>query len=541
MAEAASESATNSNTDNSSFSVKSSICSVEYHSHIGAGAFYRLQFPETEGNWRTLFITSNRVVPISNKSQVTGLKLIFESSSIRNLYITPDWVEHLWSSPYDDLDVTVIELSAIAIKILSQEKIVRLCFETPGENESIFVFLHYGGEIVHGNIDNINEKIIRYNFYLETEVTSGSPIFNVHLKVVGIESGFLYPRNKRKHIGHIIKVIFDSFKTELIKQFGAKSENEMWLSKITEIQTNTDNCKFIGGGAYGKVYMTKESNGNFLALKMVEGFAGPNGFERQARALQQEYAIVTSLDIHPRIIQFFALVKDDQHARLYIVMEYLEKLEGGSLLERIKQCLKQNVCLDKKCTLKYMVQILEGVEYLHQNKIYHSDIKPENILLNSDDNIKICDFGIALQMKIESSATTSHINGSCHYMSPERIEGAGRSAENDIWSIGATFVTMISGHTINHNDKGLLPQIKIAQYKIFVEGKPLDEYLQSGAVLSRSSSKRSSGLRSDKLHNCAESTNVYQFCSSVLRSSLRNAHKQVTNYMSINIIHNIHS
>ena len=474
MAEAASESATNSNTDNSSFSVKSSICSVEYNSHIGAGAFYRLKFPETEGNWRTLFITSNRVVPISNKSQLTGLKLIFESSSIRNLNIIPDWVEHLWSSPYDDLDVTVIELSAIAIKILSQEKIVRLCFETPREKERIFVFLHSGGEFVHGNIDNINEKIIRYNFYLETEVTSGSPIFNVDLKVVGIESEFLDPRNKRKRIGHNIKVIFDSFKTELIKQFGEKSENEMWLEKITEIQTN--NCKFIGGGAYGKVYKTKESNGNFLALKIVEGFAGLNEFESQARALRQEYALVTSLDIHPRIIHFFALVKDDQHARLIIVMEYLE---GGSLLERIKQCLQQNVCLDKMCTLKYMVQILEGVEYLHQNKIYHSDIKPENILLNSDGNIKICDFGIAVQIQTESSATTSQLKGTCHYMSPERIEGAARSAENDMWSIGATFVTMISGHTLNHNDKSQFPGNKIAQYKIFVEGKPLDEYLQS--------------------------------------------------------------
>ena len=56
-----------------------------------------------------------------------------------------------------------------------------------------------------------------------------------------------------------------------------------------------------------------------------------------------------------------------------------------------------------------------------------------------------------------------------------------------------------------------------------------------------SSGLSSSGLRSDKLHNCAESTSVYRLRSSVLRSSLQNAHKQVSNYMSINILHNINS
>ena len=65
-------------------------------------------------------------------------------------------------------------------------------------------------------------------------------------------------------------------------------------------------------------------------------------------------------------------------------------------------------------------------------------------------------------------------------MSPERIDGASRSAENDMWSIGATFVTMISGHTINHNDKSPFPQAKnIYNIKYSIEGTPLDEYLQS--------------------------------------------------------------
>ena len=60
----------------------------------------------------------------------------------------------------------------------------------------------------------------------------------------------------------------------------------------------------------------------------------PKTYESQTKALEKEFKIVKSLDIHPRIIQFFAFVKDDLNARLIIVMEYLE---GGSLDDKIKK------------------------------------------------------------------------------------------------------------------------------------------------------------------------------------------------------------
>lgn len=98
--------------------------------------------------------------------------------------------------------------------------------------------------------------------------------------------------------------------------------------------------------------------------------------------------------------------------------------------------------------LKYIKQILEGVKFLHFNNIFHSDIKPANILFTNTDDIKICDFGIALHMHSESSVTTSTSNFKRDrlYMSPERLANDSRIAENDIWSVGATFVSMISGH-----------------------------------------------------------------------------------------------
>ena len=60
-------------------------------------------------------------------------------------------------------------------------------------------------------------------------------------------------------------------------------------------------------------------------------------------------------------------------------------------------------------------------------------------------------------------------------MSPERLNGDSRSAENDIWSVGATFVTMISGHPLNYNEE--FPHLKIAQYIILINSIPLEKYL----------------------------------------------------------------
>lgn len=70
-------------------------------------------------------------------------------------------------------------------------------------------------------------------------------------------------------------------------------------------------------------------------------------------------------------------------------MEYLTR---GSLAN----LLKEEKPLPNNVVHKYFVQILEGVEFLHQRKIYHSDIKPSNILLTSENNVKICDFGISV-------------------------------------------------------------------------------------------------------------------------------------------------
>ena len=98
----------------------STICKIEYKEKSGIGAIYKCEFPP--GTWRTLFITSNEILEISHVSKITELRLEFKDSSIGNLYVTPDWVKWLWTSARDELNVTVIEFSTTALKVLSRSK-----------------------------------------------------------------------------------------------------------------------------------------------------------------------------------------------------------------------------------------------------------------------------------------------------------------------------------------------------------------------------------------------------------------------------------
>ena len=147
-------------------------------------------------------------------------------------------------------------------------------------------------------------------------------------------------------------------------------------------------------------------------------------------------------------------------------MEYMER---GSLADK----LRDQKPLPDNSVISYLTQILEGGSFLHRRKIFHSDIKPANILFFAEDKLKISDFGIAVGslMQTKSSATSSHFQGDFHYMSPERLNGAERSAANDIWIVGATLVHMISGQPLNHLDNIMQPLINISQYKIFISGK----------------------------------------------------------------------
>ena len=111
------------------FRSQSTICHVRYKEHSGTGAIYGFEFPE--GTWRTLFITCNQVLNISNVIEIVGVRLEFKEETIGNVNMTPDWAKWLWTSPREQLNVTVIEFSPTALKVLSRMRYVRLLSGAP--------------------------------------------------------------------------------------------------------------------------------------------------------------------------------------------------------------------------------------------------------------------------------------------------------------------------------------------------------------------------------------------------------------------------
>lgn len=468
------------------FLPESTVCSVEYtyqnqasNSTKGTGAIYGMAFPE--GLSHIFFITSFQVLPVQKLEEVIGLRLVFKNE-YGNLDLTPDWMKTLWSN--EELGVTAIEFSKIAIdKLLknllpfNENPVIPrlLSDDAPHAPENVSLVSLQNGELIitKGTIDAINGSVNIDTEELIVKGTSisGSPILNEQNKVVGI-SCLIDHTNEQKAIS--IVAIFNAIRDEFVKRvkYLKNINSNEWLDCISKQYLTK---KIIGCGGYGRVYKTTDPNGSTIALKEVSGFDSLDSFDiykNESQALEKEFKLVKNLEAHPRIIQFYSFVRDDQNVRVFIVMEFLE---AGSLQDKINSCGK----LDKRSSLKYLTQILEGVCFLHENSTFHSDIKPANILLTENDDIKVCDFGIsvAIQYRTQSSETSSHLKGNCYYMSPERINGASRSAKNDIWSVGATFVTMISGKTLNSNDKNLFPHTKIAKYELYIEDKPMKEYL----------------------------------------------------------------
>ena len=147
--------------------------------------------------------------------------------------------------------------------------------------------------------------------------------------------------------------------------------------------------KELGKGNFGKVYLvTSKITNKVYAMKEIK-------FDRyksdsQRASVQKEIKLLENMN-HPHVITYFSSFVENNN--FYIVLEYLN---GGSLDDKIKKEKEEKGSIDEKKVWDILIQILSGLVYLHENKkIIHRDIKPDNILMDKENNIKISDFGIS--------------------------------------------------------------------------------------------------------------------------------------------------
>lgn len=125
----------------------------------------------------------------------------------------------------------------------------------------------------------------------------------------------------------------------------------------------------------------------------------------------------------------------------YIVMEYID---GNTIKELIKERSSERRFTENEA-LGVSLQIAKALAHAHENNVVHRDIKPQNILITEDGDVKVTDFGIALRRTHSDTTVASESMGSVHYSSPEQSRGRFVDGRSDIYSLGIVMFEMITG------------------------------------------------------------------------------------------------
>ena len=190
----------------------------------------------------------------------------------------------------------------------------------------------------------------------------------------------------------------------------------------------------VGSGGMADVYRAKDRLlERTVAVKILHRqyendteFIGR--FQREAKAA----ARIT----HPNIVNVFDVgVAEGRH---YIVMEYVP---GRTLKERIKE----EGPVPAVQALEIARQIASALAQAHANNLVHCDIKPHNILVMPDGNVKVADFGIARAVTESTMTYNDNIMGSVHYFSPEQARGTIITPKSDVYSLGVVLYEMLTG------------------------------------------------------------------------------------------------
>ena len=192
--------------------------------------------------------------------------------------------------------------------------------------------------------------------------------------------------------------------------------------------------RLLGKGAFGKVNLCLHTlTGRLVAIKSINKEKIKN--ERQKQKIKQETEIMETLSKSKNIVKIFETYETKKH--ICIVMEYIC---AGDLLTYIKKRSK----LTEPVAKFIFKQIVLGIKHIHDNNIIHRDIKLDNILLDLDNNIKICDFGVS--RKINIGDIMFEQCGTPAYIAPEILINKGYEGFGvDVWSAGVVLYAMLSG------------------------------------------------------------------------------------------------
>src|SRR6266700_2659698 len=191
-----------------------------------------------------------------------------------------------------------------------------------------------------------------------------------------------------------------------------------------------------GRGSFATVYVARDLENNHIYAVKVMHMELSNDGELLARFQREAHILLNLSD--PYIVRIVDCGNDN--TTNYIVMDYID---GQSL----KYYMINDGPMDPLRALNYTRQIAEGLSIANTQGVVHRDIKPQNILVNSNDLVKITDFGLARSRETVTLTQSNVFMGTAYYISPEQAE-SGRSADTrlDLYWVARVVFEMLTGH-----------------------------------------------------------------------------------------------
>src|SRR5260370_1559218 len=194
----------------------------------------------------------------------------------------------------------------------------------------------------------------------------------------------------------------------------------------------------LGRGGMGAVYLAEQPGlGREVAIKelIVSTVADPTALKRFMQEAQ-----VMARTSHPNLVQVHDLEQIGDAN--YIVLEFVR---GKSLRDRINQGT-----LPMPQTFAVMHGVLQALDYAHKRSIVHRDMKPENVLMSEEGEVKVADFGIARLTDDSGAGSTATKTGTTvgtpQYMSPEQVASSKLDGRSDLYSAAIIFYDLAAGH-----------------------------------------------------------------------------------------------
>ena len=226
----------------------------------------------------------------------------------------------------------------------------------------------------------------------------------------------------------------------------------------------------LGSGAMGIVFRCVDKTAGIeIALKALHPELSNNTVEMED--IKDNFQIVHNLH-HPNIANYNTLEQDPVGGNYYLIMECVA---GEDLRRWIRRMRKENA-LSMETVIPVIRQVAAALDYAHEQKIIHRDIKPGNIMIDTEGRVKVLDFGLAAQIQTSMTRVSMALqgtSGTAPYMAPEQWKGWAQGAAADQYALAVMTYEMLAGHLpFESTDVAVLQQAVLTQEPERIENVP---------------------------------------------------------------------